>query len=298
MSNAIENDIKRIKELICFDGHICAIERVFLGLSHHCFIVTAVNFDSQKSAKYFVKLLSHHSSTEKNERLVAQSAATSQISPNVIYHTQDWLITEYIEGYTLFENHYSVDKKIAVAMKLLHKFHQLSPIEQVTSLSLKLLIDEQIRINEFTHTQQTFLAHLNQKITTFEQVAEPVICHGDLNFSNMIIDKQKKAWLVDYECTSIGCAEYDVAMFIAINNLSNHDYSHIFQCYQGKSNKTLNLELIQSYLACCYLINGLWYQEKSKKEIESDQYIELAYQQYHQFDLLNLNENKLVNMLL
>lgn len=277
---------------------ICAIERLCLGLSHHCFIVTAVNLDSQKSTKYFVKSLSQHISTEKNERLAAQAAAVSKISPKVIFNSKDWLVTEYIEGYTLFENQYSIEDKISVAMKLLHEFHQLSPPEQITSLSLKLLIDEQIKANGFSDKQQLFLTHLNQDITNFEQAAEPVICHGDLNFSNMIIDKQAKAWLVDYECTAIGCAEYDVAMFIAINNLSKSDYSHVVQSYQGKSEKTLKPALIQSYLACCYLVNGLWYQERSKKDVESDQYIELAYQQYHRFDLLNISENKLVDQLL
>jgi thiamine kinase-like enzyme len=298
MPKAVDDVIKRIKALTCFDGYICSIEQVYLGLSHHCFIVTAVNYSSQKSTKYFVKLLSMHCATEKNERLVAQSSALSKLSPKVIFHSKDWLVTEYIEGYSLLENNYSLEDKISVAMKLLYEFHQLSPIEQVSSLSLKLLIDIQIQVAIFTKEQQIFLTNLNQEITTFEQLAEPVICHGDLNFSNILIDKQAKAWLVDYECTSVGCAEYDIAMFIAINNLSNDHISYIFQCYQGKSKRTIRPELVQSYLACCYLINGLWYQEQSKKVVESDQYIDFAYQQYRQFDRLNLSESKLVEKLL
>lgn len=298
MPSSVEKDIHQIKALTCFDGLICSLERLYLGLSHHCFIVTAVNLGSQKSTKYFVKSLSKHISTEKNERLVAQAAAIANISPKVIYHSKDWLVTEYIEGYTLFENQYSIEDKISVAMTLLYEFHQLSPPEKVTSLSLKRLIDEQIKENAFSNEQQLFLTHLNQKITAFEQGVEPVICHGDLNFSNMVIDKQAKAWLVDYECTAICCAEYDVAMFIAINNLSSSDFSHVLQSYQGSNEKDLEPALIQSYLACCYLINGLWYQERSKTEVESDQYIELAYQQYHRFDLLSISKNKLVDKLL
>ncbi|MDO6445466.1 phosphotransferase [Colwellia sp. 1_MG-2023] len=271
---------------------------MLLGLSHHCFIVTAVNLDSQKSAKYFVKSLSLHASTEQNERLVAQSAAISNLSPQVIYHCKEWLVTEYIEGYSLFENQYTIAEKIAVAMKLLQDFHQLAPIEQVSSLSLQSLIEAQINANVFSDQQKSFLFQLNQDINDFTQVTEPVVCHGDLNFTNILIDKQSKAWLVDYECTSIGSAEYDVAMFIAINNLSNCDFSYIFDCYQGQSKKPLNHALVHAYLACCYLINGLWYQEHSHNIIDNDQYIDLAYQQYSQFDRLKLSDIKLVEQLL
>ena len=271
---------------------------MLLGLSHHCFVVTAINLESQKSAKYFIKSLSLHTSTEQNERLVAQSAAALHLSPNVIFQSKEWLVTEYIEGYSLFENQYPIADKIAVAMKLLQRFHQLSPLEQVSSLSIKLLIEEQIKVNAFSGEQEAFLLKLNQDINTFAQVSEPVVCHGDLNFTNILIDKQSKPWLVDYECTSIGSAEYDVAMFIAINNLSDCDFSYIFDCYQSQSNKTLNTALVQSYLACCYLINGLWYQERSYNVIENDQYIDLAYHQYSQFDRLNLSDKKLVEQLL
>jgi thiamine kinase-like enzyme len=298
MPKAVDDVIKRIKALTCFDGYICSIEQVYLGLSHHCFIVTVVNYSSQKSTKYFVKLLSMHCATEKNERLVAQSSALLKLSPNVIFHSKDWLVTEYIEGYSLLENNYSLEDKISVAMKLLHEFHQLSPIEQVSSLSLKLIINELIEQSSLSNIQQSFLTRLSQQITAFEQVSEPVICHGDFNFSNILIDKQAKAWLVDFECSSIGCAEYDVAMFIAINNLSNNHISYTLQCYQEESKKIVQPKLVQHYLGCCYLINGLWYQEQSKTAIERDLYIDLAYQQYRQFDQLKLSESKLIDKLL
>lgn len=271
---------------------------MLLGLSHHCYIVTAVNLDSQKSAKYFVKSLSSHPSTEQNERLVAQSAAALNLSPSVIYQSKDWLVTQYIEGYSLFENQYTISEKIAVSMRLLQNFHQVTPMDKISSQSIKSLIEAQIKMNAFTQAQQSFLMTLNQKINTFAQVSEPVVCHGDLNFTNILIDKRANAWLVDYECTSIGCAEYDVAMFIAINNLSNCDFAYIFDCYQGKSKKSLKADLVHAYLACCYLINGLWYQERSYHTRENDQYIDLAHQQYSQFDRLNLTDKKLVEQLL
>lgn len=298
MLSSLDHYIHNIKALTCFDGLICAIERLHLGLSHYCFIVTAVKLDNQKSTKYFVKSLSHHLSTENNERLAAEACALSKISPEVIFHSTDWLVTEYIEGYTLYEKKLSLAEKIAFSMKLLHELHQLPHPKQLSSLSLNVLIEQQISENAFSEAQQLFLTQLNQQITSFEQNKEPVICHGDLNFSNMIIDKKGKAWLVDFECAAIGCAEYDVAMFIAINHLSKDELPQIMKGYQGGNNKTLEPALIQSYLACCYLVNGLWYQEMSMKERENGQYIELAYQQYHRFDLLNLSDSKLVDKLL
>lgn len=298
MSDSVDNEIKRIKALNCFDGLTCAIERIFLGLSHHCFVVTSVNVGSQKSTKYFVKSLSLHTLTEKNERVVAQSAAASKVSPHVIFHSQDWLVTEYIEGYTLFESQYLNEDKIYISMKLLHDFHQLPVLEEVTTLSIKVLIDEQIKINSFSEEQKIFLINLNKAICNFNQSPISVICHGDLNFSNILIDKQAKAWLIDYECAAIGCAEYDIAMFMAINSISSDYLSYVFQCYQGKNKQLLEPKLVQSYLACCHLINGLWYQDRASVGVESEQYIALAYQQYYQFDLLNISEDKLVEKLL
>ena len=142
------------------------------------------------------------------------------------------------------------------------------------------------------------LTSLTQQILAFDEPKGTVMCHGDVNFSNIIIDQHSKPWLIDFECAAIGNVEFDIAMFIAINHLPDNYLEYIFDCYQKHNNVSISHSLVQSYLACCYLINGLWYQGKSNDIESGSNYLMLANKQYKQFDLLNLSKKKLVKILL
>jgi len=232
--------------LTCFK-HIETIEPITAGLSSHCY---KINADKKY---YFVKQL-----TTKNEAIVGLSAASNSIGPAVVYHDQHWLVTEYIDGINLTLSSHSLDQKIKIACQLMAKCHQLTakPLE----LSPKKISHDLIRNSHFSSQQQITLLHLaNQLIPRLKSTNKMVCCHGDLNFSNLLIDKTENAYLVDFECACIASAEYDLAMFIAVNVLTKKQASMIIDQYQYYSSIKIDLSLVDAFLSFCYILNGLWY---------------------------------------
>jgi hypothetical protein len=61
-----------------------------------------------------------------------------------------------------------------------------------------------------------------------------------------------------------------MAMFIAINTLSEHETSEALKAYQKTSNHPLlDEKLTQAYLPLCYLINALWYDNASRLNLNA-----------------------------
>jgi len=313
----LEDNIAQIKQLPCFVGDIASacsngsargddffsVEPISAGLSHRCFGVSITTLTDTKT--YFVKSLTGHEDTSINEVSSARLAMTESITPKVIYSCREWLVTDFISGQMLAANDIPVEEKIALSMPLLAELHQIKSTRNISSLSIQQIVNSQIGVSKLSFDKQLMLQTLCQQILTFDEGDTKVLCHGDVNFSNILIDRQDKAWLIDFECSFIGCAEFDLAMFIAVNNLPMSQLPTVISHYQcalavkadEMFNGTLNEVLIHSYLACCYLINGIWYQNNAVSREVKAQHLALARQQYQAFDQLNLSPLKLVNFL-
>ncbi len=297
--------IDEIKSLPCFVEHVVEVAAISAGLSQHCFNVSLINDLTDKNAHYFVKSLSD-SLLENSQVMSAKLASTIAISPKVIYHNHQWLVTEFIDGRTLDTIQMAVEEKIDIAVNLLSKLHQLTSITSIPRFCVAAMIEQQINQDCFSEAQQTFVNVLMQKHFTFPTGTNTgtntdintVLCHGDVNFSNIIIDQQQKPWLLDFECTFVGDAEFDIAMFITVNLLSTESVVDSIASYQTQTDCLLSPVLIEEYIACCYLLNGLWYQGHAQASANKAQYLELAFQQYQGFDQLALCETKLTDLLL
>jgi len=278
------------------------------GESHLCFKVTF----SQNGAKnyYFVKSLIEHQLTspaEVNSHLVA---AENGLAPAVIFYSSSWLVSEFIDGYSLHQfcaNHpnFSLSSKVTIAMSLMAKSHQLKASKEHLVINVVELLTGQVNLKIYTQQQKVKLRKIIKKITNFQYLNNSlVLCHGDLNDENIRLSAEfepnqltEKIWLVDFECSSLAEAEYDVAMFIAINQLSENNIDEVVHCYQQYSMLELSREKVLSYLACCYLINGLWYLGVRGESTHYKAFTEKALQQLALFDQLALAEDKVVLLL-
>jgi thiamine kinase-like enzyme len=129
-----------------------------------------------------------------------------------------------------------------------------------------------------------------------------VVCHGDLNFTNVLHDNDNTAWLIDFECAQLAPPEFDLAMFIAVNNIATQDITHIIAKYCAlMPTCRLNSSLLHYYLLFSHLINGLWYLSNTKPvditktehtEVESieaeNKMYGLAIEQWSAFDRFSL----------
>lgn len=217
------------------------------GLSQSCFKVCADN------KVYFAKTV-----TSNIEVPMAICASKSGLSPVVIYHDQNWLICHYIDANNLAQSTINTEEKIKQAIKLMVQCHQLQikPAE----LMSKDIIHSLINNANYSAWKQTKLLELAELlISPLNSNIKAVSCHGDLNFSNVLMSQSHNTWLVDYECACTAPIEYDLAMLIAVNNLASDKIAIIIEQYEVQSSVNIDLQLLNHYLFFCYFINALWY---------------------------------------
>lgn len=235
-----------LSALPCFTQIEC-IAKITLGLSQHCFKVNADN------KIYFAKTIN-----DTAEASITICASESGLSPNVIFHDNDWLVSNFVDARNLALSTVDTDNKIAQAIKLMVKCHQLDikPAELSTDYIINSLIDNA----HYPLPQKTALLQLSELLLVpISHFSKSVCCHGDLNFSNVLINKKQNTWLVDYECACAAPLEYDLAMFIAVNSLTSNEVTITIKQYELQSAVYVDLLLLNHYLLYCYFINTLWY---------------------------------------
>jgi len=297
-----------ISALPCFtDGH-CQISALVQGESHLCFKVMFSKDGKEKC--YFVKSLSEHQLTSQAEINSHLSAAEHGFAPSVLYYSSSWLVSKFIDGYSLQQfsaNHpkFTLASKITIAMFLMAKNHQLHASKDHLVINVVGLLTSQIHLNIYTQPQKVTLTSIIEKTTSFlSSITDLVLCHGDVNDENIRLSSEfspnqltGNVWLVDFECSSLAEAEYDVAMYLAINQLSLRHLEEVIKSYQQYSALPINSEKVRDYLACCYLINGLWYLEAATEKAQGKSFRVKARQQFVLFDQLALAEEKVVPLL-
>lgn len=201
------------------------------GLSHLCFKVVTT------SASYFVKVSESKALSVKDELALLTAVSEANLSPSVFYCDKQWLITEFIEGETLFELDIPLKDKIDRAVILMADFHwlsygQLKPLaNQVKQsnasnvpLNISEIIESMINEGDFTKQQRQLFASLyasvKQDMPLNTSVDGQLFCHGDINFNNILCDKvNNKSYLIDFDCTCLAEPAFDLAMMIAVNEL-------------------------------------------------------------------------------
>lgn len=302
------SDFSSISSLPCFQGRYDVKFDVSLltnGLSHTCYKVT---FNSDH---YFVKKLNKN--TGHIETACAQALsdiATENISPRVIYFDDIWLITEFVEGSSLAEIHFNADVKINMGMSALSKLHQQSPlcnILAIPALSTTTVVKQLIANCHYDKLDISLVSSLSQQLsdriadTLSSHTQEYVLCHGDANYHNILIDKANTSFLIDFECSHLAPREFDIAMFLAINTISTNSISTAVDVYSKLlPSHPIDMTLISNYLLYSLLINGLWYLSQSDDNNELH-FLHLAHQQWSIFDSYSnsrsLNLPNLLNQL-
>jgi thiamine kinase-like enzyme len=264
------------------------INEIDLGYSQPCFKLTANN------QHFFAKYIAERGELAETELNSAITAMQAGLAPKIIHADKQWLITEFIEGHNLANSHFNLQQKSLCALNLMAKFHQLEA--NVETLNIEKVIHEILSHSAFPLDKKAEIYLVAASINAAIKVSPDVLCHGDFNFSNILFDQQ--AWLVDYECSCIANAEFDLAMYVAINNLLPSQIPFFCQLYQSKCK--LNIELNQSkltkYLSFCYLINGLWFLCTSIAK-NSAKLRQLAAAQLKHFDDFNLTTFQTLSLL-
>jgi len=253
--------IDSLKSLSCFT-EIREVSLLTGGLSQTCVkVITSTQL-------FFAKKLNNE--TADGEVNAAITAAEQGISPNVIYHDRHWLVTEFVNGMTLARAELNVDAKISIALKLMARCHHLSISkheQSIPSLDTRQSVNA-LLVNpaSFLPLQRDILDKLTSTLTdTIDSLickteSLSVLCHGDVNFTNILLGKNQRSWLIDFECAHRAPVEFDLAMLIAVNDLPVDNQKKIVDEYTTLvPRECINLALLDHYILYSFYINGLWY---------------------------------------
>ncbi|PKI16328.1 phosphotransferase [Colwellia sp. 12G3] len=289
----IESDLNSLKSLPCFTS----IVEIFLlpnGMSHTCVKV------STSEQEYLAKKLNQDTAT--TEIYTALICSNSGLSPCVSYHDNDWLVTEFITGTSLAKPELNSCEQISTALTLMATLHQLPTPEYDLSIPT---LDCTKSVNGLFTNPTSFNAQVRHRLASITDIlscfindhiahceVSNVVCHGDLNFTNVLIDTVDKAWLIDFECAHLAPVEYDLAMFIAVNNISVHHISEITSNYilLAPSYRP-NSQLLTYYILYSYFINGLWYLDNISDSNVDNSLQKRAIEQWTAFDSFAINQS-------
>jgi len=274
-----------IAKFSCFeDNPVVAIERLEAGLSQECYRVQT------KKGEFLAKHFRNNQAFKK-ELAVTKRKSSERIIPELNAFRENWLISEFLQGSMLSELAISFEEKLDIALPLIKRFYSLSHnIEKHTELfgqiDLAHLI-KQMAVALSNDLDKTLL--IEQVLNKFESENhlsgyENVLCHGDLNFNNIMYHHSVKDWrLFDFESCHLSHIEYDIAMLLAVNEypITNLD--------QIRDNllipfPQLSLQLVTRYYSVCLLVNALWYLEQTNKKQPlaiKDKYQKLSAAQFH-----------------
>ena len=156
------------------------------------------------------------------------------------------------------------------------------------SLSIKRLLTNPVPLlakqsHFLDKTTKSLTASINSLILTSESPS--ILCHGDINFTNILIDNKQRSWLIDFECAQLAPVEFDLAMFIAVNNIATDQVSELVNHYR-KLVPTYqpNEQLLTYYLLFSFYINGLWYFDNINGLEAGNELPALAIKQWSAFD--------------
>jgi thiamine kinase-like enzyme len=265
--------INSLKSLPCFTD-VRGINLLANGMSQ-----TAIKVNTDSGVFFAKKLNNETSRTEiscarlcasLHNKNVSDQSSCHPLSPQVIYHDRYWLVTSFIDGFALTDLNLNNDRKISIALSLMAQLHQF-PVELVnppipllkTTRSVKRLLTKPApflisRIDALDNVTRALSDSINSLIV--DSTSPNVICHGDLNLTNILLDNQQRAWLIDFECVHIAPVEFDLAMFIAVNNLTNQHITQIVAEYMSLvPSYQPNVNLLNYYILYSFYINGLWY---------------------------------------
>lgn len=245
-----------IKKLPCFSA-MAKTTKIEQGCSQPCFYV------QDDMHEYFVKRLNPE--TAEIEVKATTVAAQQLISPKIIFCSNQWLVTEYVQVCPSIELGARNATIASDCLNLMIRFHQVDVdlpklnIEQtINTLSSAACVNDK-QIDTVSTLRDRLLGSLvNQTVL--------VPCHGDVNYSNVLISSNRQ-WLIDYECACLAEPEYDIAMYMAINHISVDQVDSLLKFYQKETQNQHGLcdVKVTCYLDLSLLINSLWYFGKFKQ---------------------------------
>jgi len=217
--------------------------------------------------KYVLRTLSSKQNIEsrQSEIMAHKIAMNMGIAPELTYVDEEFtfMIMPFIEGHLLTRNDLNDEFVLKSLGQMLQKLHQYKGDEF-----------KQVR-NQMIRTQKHYekgLRQGNAYPSTYKKLYEdyliegqhwqknsPVLSHGDLNPSNIIISSQGKIYLIDWTSATWENRDMDLGYFTFLNGLSDRQSHFFFNAYlqrEPNSEEWAQFKLAQKRVA--FLTATVW----------------------------------------
>jgi thiamine kinase-like enzyme len=242
-------------------GDIITVEQFTNALTNDVFLIT----NSEQIQFVFKRLnLDARSDDDRQaEYLVQQLACRHNLTAKVIAHNHRYKLQQYIIGELLDCNADNLIEILAEQLVHIHQIPALHAPKQRLAYELRRLKKQLTVIIDEKYFQK--MLELAEQLD--ENCENDTLCHGDLSVNNVLLGKDRRWYVLDWEYAVIACAAYDLAFCNCINGFSESKSKILINAYYSRLSllKITPLNSLQSLQKKCVLysklfiyINKLW----------------------------------------
>lgn len=237
---------------------IIELKETSYGITNQNFIVKTENntyFCRIPKDTFFIK-------NKDNEKEAINTLKGESYFLDPVYYDANLLITEFQKNAKTFISSKNLSSIIEIA-RILKKFHNkkfetsavFNPLETLEKYSYQLQ-NPKINFDDYKELLESFSKHYKPDR----------LCHNDLKEGNLLF-ANNKIYLLDYEYSGLNDPYFDIASFIAENDLNYQETITFLKAYFTED--TCNFEKLSIFLQFYDLLWYLWaclLHERSDKE--------------------------------
>lgn len=200
--------------------------------------------DDDRQAEYLVQVLAHKYA----------------LTPQVLAHSENYKLQQYVQGKSISAQCHNL---VEILVTQLHRIHQL-PVLHAPKQRLVMELNHFKKQLTCTVDEIRFKSMLYLALQLDSNSRNDTLCHGDLSVHNVLLGKNQRYYILDWEYAVIACPAYDLAFCICNNTLSEAQSGKLISDYysylaQPPSNCLQSLQKeCQLYLILFKYINELW----------------------------------------
>jgi thiamine kinase-like enzyme len=191
--------------------------------------------------KYILRSLKdHHPMKTRGNEITAQKfASTIGIAPEVTFVDKEmkFMVMPYIEGHILTQKDlldHRVVESLGIMLSELHcyegAFDQLKPQIYRTKKHFERAVKKGVALPSQYHS--LYKNYIQQGHMLSDQ--EQVLCHADLNPSNIIVGNDNKIYLIDWTSSTWDNKYTDLGYFSFVNGLDDEQSKRLICSYLGR----------------------------------------------------------------
>ena len=179
-----------------------------------------------------------------------------KFTPKILHHNVEKrvLIWEYIEGKEIFLNSKNKQKILELLGQTIKKLHLTEVPKNTKNIFLTSM--QFYKKNLSKHSNNNFLG---KGFTIFKRLYdnsnEFVLCHNDLNKSNIIFNK--KLYFLDWEYAGPNDPYFDLASISMSLELNDDDINYLWKGYSGNK-AVLDREKLQNWSIFSIFLDYMW----------------------------------------